>query len=342
MRLISFRQGRCARLVKALLGVQLLFAPTPSGGQGEVASPALSQSGVSAPRWPARGEVFVVAHRACWSAAPENSLAAIQRCRRLGVEAVEIDVQLTRDGKLVVFHDRELERMTDGSGRLADHTYEELQQLRLKERDGVGSDIVGRPFLTRHRIPLLSEVFEAAGPELLFNLEIKANARWNFDETLRAAIDVADVTAAEPRVFWKIPSPRRGGADASTPADAVYRSLPLEGLTMAAPLIWRSPRPFANQLADFAEERVEIFELVSDDETYWSLGADGRIVGSDDAIYMGVSILPEWGGEFTDEAALLDPDAAWGRMIERGFRMIMTDRPEQLRLYIDMRKGSGN
>jgi len=232
--------------------------------------------------------------------------------------------------------------MTDGSGRLADHTYEELRQLRLKERDGVGSDLVGRPFLTRHRIPLLSEVFEAAGPDLLFNLEIKANARWNFEETLRAAIAVADENGAEPRVFWKIPSPKRGGADASTPADAIYRSLPLEGLTMASPLIWRSSRPFTSQLADFAAERVEIFELVSDDDSYWPLEADGRIVGSDDAIYMGVSILPQWGGGFTDEAALLDPDAAWGGMIDRGFRMIMTDRPEQLRLYLEMRKGRGN
>lgn len=291
-------------------------------------------------RWPEPGEVFIVAHRGCWSAAPENSIAAIEHCRRIGVEAVEIDVQLTRDGQLVVFHDRELERMTDGFGLLADYTYAELSQLHLKERDGVGSDITGYPFLTRHRIPLLSDLFEAAGPDMLFNLEIKTNSRWTFEETFRRAVEIADMAGAEPQVFWKIPAPRRGGGDAETPADAVHTSLPTEGLTMAAPLIWRSERSFEAQLADFADDGVGIYELVTDDETYWPLDQDGRIIGADAAIYMGVSILPQWGGALNDEAALRDPEAAWGGMIDRGFRMIMTDRPEQLRSYLVSREPS--
>lgn len=313
---------------------------------GAVAASALcssmalaSQSGdPEAVRWPEPGEVFIVAHRACWSAAPENSIAAIEHCRRIGVEAVEIDVQLTRDGQLVVFHDRELDRMTNGSGLLADHTYAELSELFLKEQDGVGSDITGHPFLTRHRIPLLSELFAAAGPDMLFNLEIKTNSRWTFNETFARAVEIAFELGAEPQVFWKIPAPRRGGGDTATTADAVFASLPTEGLTMAAPLIWRSERSFEAQLADFSDNGVVIYELVTDDEAYWPLGPDGRIIGADDAIYMGVSILPQWGGALNDEAALRDPDAAWGGMIDRGFRMIMTDRPEQLRLYLDGRE----
>ncbi|WBQ13100.1 glycerophosphodiester phosphodiesterase family protein [Hyphomonadaceae bacterium BL14] len=333
------RRARLAFTALAAAGLFTAGAATLGPLSTAAALAAHDEAGghVAAPRWPAPGEVIIVAHRACWSAAPENSVAAVDHCRRIGVEAIEIDVQLTRDGELVVFHDRGLERMTNGSGQLSDFTLEELRRLYLKERDGVGSDITGYPFLTRHRIPLLSEVFQATGSDILINLEIKSNERWTFEDTFRRAVEVAFEAGAEPQVFWKIPAPRRGGGTAQTPADAVYRSLPMEGLTMAAPLIWRSERSFETQLADFAGHNVSIFELVTDDVDYWPVDEDGRIFGADETIYMGVSILPQWGGALNDERALRDPDVAWGGMIDLGIRMIMTDRPEQLRVYLDGR-----
>lgn len=284
--------------------------------------------------WPKPGEVFIVAHRACWASAPENSIAALERCRKLGVEAIEIDVQLTSDGEAVVFHDRSLDRMTDGTGPLADMTLVDLKRLNLKERDGVGSDITGYPFTTSHKIPLLSEMLEAAGEDMLINLEIKSNHRWTFEETFKTAVEIAQTAGVENQIFWKVPAPRRGSGTSDTPADDVFRTLPTEGLTMMAPLIWRGERPFDVQLGDYVDHAISLFELVSDDPDYWPRSGDGRIVGADDVIYMSVSILPEWGGPYNDEVALSDPDAAWGALIELGFRMIMTDRPEQLAEYL--------
>ena len=91
------------------------------------------------------GRIFVVAHRGCSAAAPENSVAAIRACRALGVEAVEIDAQMTKDGQLIVFHDTTLKRMTNGWGYVGDKTLAELRTLRLYERDGSPSGLYARP-----------------------------------------------------------------------------------------------------------------------------------------------------------------------------------------------------
>ncbi len=83
---------------------------------------------------------------------PENSMSAF----RLAVEAgygVELDVQMTKDEKLVVFHDAAVKRMTGAEGFLRDKTYEELQELRLAG--------------TQERIPLFRDVLEALGSTTL-------------------------------------------------------------------------------------------------------------------------------------------------------------------------------
>ena len=58
--------------------------------------------------------VIVVAHRADWRNFPENSLAAIQSAIDMGVDMVELDLQRTRDGKLILMHDDTLDRTTTG------------------------------------------------------------------------------------------------------------------------------------------------------------------------------------------------------------------------------------
>ncbi len=81
-------------------------------------------------------DVFV-AHRGLFdneNGIPENSLPAFERAAQEGF-GIETDVQMTKDGVLVVFHDDTLKRMTGAEGRLCDLTYEQLQQLRLLQTD---------------------------------------------------------------------------------------------------------------------------------------------------------------------------------------------------------------
>lgn len=74
-------------------------------------------------------QIKVTGHRGAAGLAPENTLAGFQLARDLGCHAVELDVHLTRDGRLAVIHDAGLERTTDGAGMVASYTLEELKAL---------------------------------------------------------------------------------------------------------------------------------------------------------------------------------------------------------------------
>lgn len=94
------------------------------------AAPGFAQSEFSfyEPVQPAR-RVQVMAHRGMQMLAPENSVSAVLACVDDFVEWAEIDVRLTKDGQHVVIHDASVEAVTDGSGRVAELTLEELKRL---------------------------------------------------------------------------------------------------------------------------------------------------------------------------------------------------------------------
>lgn len=111
---------------------------------------------------------LVAAHRGGALLWPENSLTAFRHALALGVDFLELDVHLTRDGEVVVLHDPTLERTTTGAGRVRERTLAELRGFRLKDREG---RIIGEP------VPTLDEVLElAAGARVGLLLEIKVGA----------------------------------------------------------------------------------------------------------------------------------------------------------------------
>jgi glycerophosphoryl diester phosphodiesterase len=73
--------------------------------------------------------VQAMVHRGMWRAAPENSLLAVQICASDYVEWAEIDVRLTKDGKHIIIHDDTVDRTTNGKGKVADMTLDELKKL---------------------------------------------------------------------------------------------------------------------------------------------------------------------------------------------------------------------
>jgi len=72
---------------------------------------------------------WVIGHQGCDGLRPGNTLAAFRHALELGVDAVECDVHLTRDGRLAILHDATVDRTTDGHGAVADLTMEELHAL---------------------------------------------------------------------------------------------------------------------------------------------------------------------------------------------------------------------
>ena len=102
-------------------------------------------------------------HRGASGLAPENTMPAFELAARLGAHGVELDVQRSRDGVLVVCHDETVDRTSDGTGRIVDLAWTQLRQLDLGRHDG-----------TTARIPTLAEVLDlAADTGLRVNIELK-------------------------------------------------------------------------------------------------------------------------------------------------------------------------
>lgn len=74
---------------------------------------------------------LVVAHRGGGQNFPENTLFAFSRCVEMGCDALELDVQVTKDGIVVVYHPNDLSQWTEGSGPVAEHTWSEIASLNI-------------------------------------------------------------------------------------------------------------------------------------------------------------------------------------------------------------------
>ncbi|MDA0907802.1 MAG: glycerophosphodiester phosphodiesterase family protein [Bacteroidetes bacterium] len=107
--------------------------------------------------------ILVVSHRGDWRYAPENSVEAVQRCIDLGVDIVEIDVRLTKDGQLVAMHDYTVDRTTNGTGKVSDLTLDKIKKLRLKN----GCGFRGSQF----QVPTLEEIMLVAKDKIMINLD---------------------------------------------------------------------------------------------------------------------------------------------------------------------------
>ncbi|MDZ7612906.1 MAG: glycerophosphodiester phosphodiesterase family protein [Flavobacteriaceae bacterium] len=81
-------------------------------------------------------QVMVVAHRGKCGDGPENSLRGIQKCIDMGVDMVEIDLEKTKDGQLVLMHDKTINRTTHGKGAVKKYTLSELKTYYLNDDEG--------------------------------------------------------------------------------------------------------------------------------------------------------------------------------------------------------------
>ena len=117
--------------------------------------------------------VKIWAHRGCSCRYPENTLSAFKAaCDLRGLAGIELDIQLTKEGEIVVIHDETVDRTTDGSGNVRDFTLQDIQNLKIGN-DGA------------ERIPTMREVLELVKPfckrnGLLINIELK-NSRVRYE-----------------------------------------------------------------------------------------------------------------------------------------------------------------
>lgn len=106
--------------------------------------------------------LLTVGHRGVMGVEPENTLRSFVRAEREGLDVIELDLHLSKDGALVVMHDADVSRTTDGSGAIGDFTLAELSQLDAGEGE---------------RIPVFQEVVEAVRAPLQAEIKDRAAAR---------------------------------------------------------------------------------------------------------------------------------------------------------------------
>ncbi|MDR6547383.1 glycerophosphoryl diester phosphodiesterase [Chryseobacterium rhizosphaerae] len=126
-----------------------------------VSGMVLGQNHISLSKFP-HDKIMVIAHRADWREAPENSVMAVKKAIKKGVNMVEIDLALTKDSVLVLMHDNTIDRTTTGKGKPSDYTLEEIKKFYLK--DGLGVP-------TQMRIPTLDEILDTTQGEIFINLD---------------------------------------------------------------------------------------------------------------------------------------------------------------------------
>lgn len=128
----------------------------------------------------------ILAHRGDSAFYPENSLEAFESASSLGVDVIETDIHLTRDGKIIIWHDESVDRQTDGTGAVESFSYEELTALDAGFRFSSGDSF---PFRGKGiRMIGLSEALYHL-PEMRFNVDLKTDSPLlvdKFVETVRA------------------------------------------------------------------------------------------------------------------------------------------------------------
>ena len=107
----------------------------------------------------------IYAHRGGAKWAPENTMAAFRKCKENGVYGIELDIQRCKTGELVVIHDEDLKRTTNGTGLIKDTSLSDLNKL------DAGSWF-GDQF-KNERVPLLSDVLKLLDGKVVLNIEIK-------------------------------------------------------------------------------------------------------------------------------------------------------------------------
>lgn len=111
---------------------------------------------------------LIFGHRGVPDETPENTLASFERAVEMGLDGVELDVQLCRTGELVILHDENVDKLTDGSGAVKELSFEELRALDAGSK--FSEDFRGQ------KIPTLEETLGVLGGKMIVNIELKTRS----------------------------------------------------------------------------------------------------------------------------------------------------------------------
>lgn len=259
-------------------------------------------------------QVFVASHRGDWRNFPENSLEAIDNAIRMGVDIVELDVQRTKDGELILMHDPRLDRTTTGKGAIADTTLAYIRTLNLKN---------GCNIRTKHRVPTLEEALLHAKGRIMINLD-KA------DRYFEQVYALLEKTGTTKQIIMK----------GNRPAEEVKKQYgDYLDKVIYMPIVNLDKPDATDQIDAFARDlRPVAFELLfKEDSNALPQTLPAKLDGKSLIWYN--TLWDTMAGGHDDDMSLDDPDKGYGYLIDKlGARIIQTDRPQYLIDYLRGRK----
>ena len=294
------------------LGIQQVM-----GQQAHNLSPSRAEQILAHLKNPSDTYIVVVYHRGDWRYAPENSLAAIQHCIAMGVDVIELDFRLTKDGHLVAMHDQTVDRTTNGSGKVSELTLAEIKSLRLKNAAGVRH--------SRQQVPTLEEVMELVKGKVMVNLD-KTESKW-----VREAYQTLKKTGTVDHAIFK------GNDDVKTMREKYGK---LMDSIIYMPKLW----PENADVVEFHNAYEKdlnpfYYETIFDTEDALPLLLAKTRMKKDGDGFLAIALWDELCAGRTDEKALLEgADSSWGWLLEQGANAIMTDRPQELITYLEERQ----
>ncbi len=259
--------------------------------------------------------VMVVAHRGDWRNFPENSIAAINSAIAMGVDVVEIDIQKTKDGQLVLMHDETIDRTTNGKGKVEDYTLDSLKKLFLK--NGLGRT-------TGHRIPTLEEAMLAVKGKAMVNLD----KCYNY---MSEAYLVLHKTGTVNQAVFK----------GYLPAEKVKKEYgQLLSKVFYVAIVKLDDVNAGNKIGDFQEQIMPVaFELNFNSDTSYILKQLNTIKQKGSRVWIN-SLWASLNGGHDDDKAVDENNIkdSWQWIIDKGANMIQTDRPKELLEYLRRKK----
>ncbi len=265
--------------------------------------------------------ILIMAHRGGYleePVLPENSIPAIERALAAGMDIIETDFYLTSDGHMVAMHDWSLDRTTDGTGAVSDHTLAEVQQLRLRLPDGT---------LTDEYPPSLEEVVALVKGRAMLILD-KVNVA--NDAQMEAVLRVLrEQGAVDHALFHGTHLPAQAmDALARIPEDINF--LPQRTDTSAEEII--------TILETLEPPGIEL--IFEDDQTpMLSPEVIATAQETDTRIWINSLWANQNGGHNDARAIAGEEDETWGWIADRGALIINCDYPMSLESFLEERDG---
>lgn len=260
------------------------------------------------------GSVLVASHRGDWRGFPENSLEAIESAIQMGVDIIEIDVQKTKDGKLILMHDPKLDRTTTGKGEIVQWTLDSIKTLNLKN---------GVAIKTKCKVPTLEEALVVAKGKVLLNLD---KADRYFDEVYV----LMQKTGTTKQIVMK-------GTKSAERVKQFYNKYLNDVIYM--PIVNLDKSDAQEQISKFiADMQPVAFELLyKSDLNSLPVKLKDQLKGQSLIWYN--TLWDTMAGGHDDDMSLEDPNVGYGYLIDKlGARIIQTDRPQYLLEYLRSRK----